>query len=112
MSPYITGPMLFCFSVFILCHGIVITEPLLSNGLFRLVKETCVSEPLASNGLFRLSGVMSRYISPTLPLIKFMQFYIKPPLSILYILHISYFILENNFNTYIYTHSLKIVTFA
>jgi hypothetical protein len=42
----------------------VLTEPLLSNGLFHLVTETCVSGPLASNGLFHLLGVMSHYWNP------------------------------------------------
>jgi hypothetical protein len=45
------------------CHGNLLTEPLLSNGPFRLVTQTCVNEQLASNGLFRLSGVMSQYVS-------------------------------------------------
>jgi hypothetical protein len=53
-SPCLTVPLLLCFSVFILCHGNVLTEPLPSNGLSRvcsLQRKRAFGEPLASNGL-------------------------------------------------------------
>jgi hypothetical protein len=47
--------LLFCFSVFIRNHGNVLTEPLPSNGLFRvyLLQGNVLTEPLPSNGHIR-----------------------------------------------------------
>jgi hypothetical protein len=58
-SPCLTVPLLVCFSVFILCSGDVLTEPLPSNGLFRLFVASgmCVTEPLFSNVHIRHSTI-------------------------------------------------------
>jgi hypothetical protein len=53
-SPCLTVPLLFSSSVFIRCHGNVLSEPLPSNGLLRgysFQREHVLMEPLASNGI-------------------------------------------------------------
>jgi hypothetical protein len=58
MSPYLTVPLLFCFSVFILCHGNVLTVPLPLNGLPRLFVAAVICVASCHNNM---SGYVGRH---------------------------------------------------